>query len=411
MPFLLLMPSYNQAHFIAEAVRSILAQDDPDWELWIVDNSTDDTPKVMRRFTDSRIRFHHVPTRMDPGSCLNWMLQRAQGRDFSYVHTDNNLHPGYVGRMRAALAGDALCLAYCDMKIIDQSGRRTAVSRRGAFDLPRLLSMGPLGVPFAATTELAARLGGFSAGDVADDVRFCAQAYGMARFVYLPQPLIDYRLHETSRTAGNGDMRSVRAAFLRAFEGLVPQLQARGVRPLEALAEAIRQKFQDLDCLVEDLWYRKFARHLTAWFEGDACVEPFARVGLLQLPGWYGQALPPLLGRWGGRWHAPWTTLRLLFHFRRLRRDFRQARIYLRDRLVPWAWLSCKMPRDPGLRFRITSCDIRTIWGAWILHKELGWQPAIDPGCKDVPSWLRWPHANGDEPRLDLHAQPQFGIT
>jgi len=79
-------------------------KDDPDWELWIVDNSSDKTPEVMRQFTDPRIHFNHIPTRMDPGSCLNWMLERATGRDFSYVHTDNNLHVSYVRRMRAALA-------------------------------------------------------------------------------------------------------------------------------------------------------------------------------------------------------------------------------------------------------------------------------------------------------------------
>jgi hypothetical protein len=33
MTFSLLMPSYNQARFIGEAVASVLAQDDPDWEL------------------------------------------------------------------------------------------------------------------------------------------------------------------------------------------------------------------------------------------------------------------------------------------------------------------------------------------------------------------------------------------
>ena len=53
-PFLLLMPSYNQAHYIGEAVQSVLAQDDPNWQLWIVDNSGDSTPEA-RRFSNSAI--------------------------------------------------------------------------------------------------------------------------------------------------------------------------------------------------------------------------------------------------------------------------------------------------------------------------------------------------------------------
>src|SRR5688572_21276974 len=173
MPFLLLMPSYNQSHYIVDAVRSVLAQDDTDWELWIVDNSTDATPKVMGEFQDPRIRFHHIDSRMDPGSCLNWMLERAVGREFSYIHTDNNLHPSFVRRMRAALQGHEFGLAYCDMRTIDDRGVHRNVYRRGEFDLPRLLSIDTLGVPFASTTALARRVGGFSVKDFADDVVFC----------------------------------------------------------------------------------------------------------------------------------------------------------------------------------------------------------------------------------------------
>ncbi len=69
-PFQLLMPSYNQAHFIREAVESVLGQEDPDWDLWILDNSSDETPRVMAAFTDPRIHFIHEPRRMDPFSTL-----------------------------------------------------------------------------------------------------------------------------------------------------------------------------------------------------------------------------------------------------------------------------------------------------------------------------------------------------
>src|SRR5882757_879432 len=204
MPFLLLMPSFNQARYIVAAISSVLAQEDTDWELWIVDNSTDDTPMVMKQFTDRRIHYHHVPTRMDPGSCLNWMLAHAHGELFSYLHTDNNLYPSYVRHMKVALLGHELGLAYCDMCVIDDQGQRVKLFRRGAFDLPRLLSLDTLGVPFAATTELARRIGGFTVKDFADDVRFCISAYGIAEFIYVREPIIEYRIHTGSRTEDAG---------------------------------------------------------------------------------------------------------------------------------------------------------------------------------------------------------------
>jgi len=54
MPFLLLMPSFNQARYIVAAISSVLAQEDPDWELWIVDNSP--LPPVAREI------FAHRPS-------------------------------------------------------------------------------------------------------------------------------------------------------------------------------------------------------------------------------------------------------------------------------------------------------------------------------------------------------------
>jgi glycosyltransferase involved in cell wall biosynthesis len=52
-----LMPAYNAADFIAEAIQSVLAQTFTGFELLIVnDGSIDDTEKIIRSFTDPRIR-------------------------------------------------------------------------------------------------------------------------------------------------------------------------------------------------------------------------------------------------------------------------------------------------------------------------------------------------------------------
>src|SRR5262245_21424106 len=298
MGFLLLMPSYNQARYIAEAVHSILEQDDPDWELWIVDNSTDRTPEVMREFDDPRIRFHHIPERMDPGSCLNWMLERARGEHFSYVHTDNYLHAAYVRRLRRALAGHELGLAYCDMRVIDEAGNPKQLFRRGAFDLPRLLSLDPLGVPFAATTELARRVGGFGVDDVADDVFFCSSSYGLADYIHVPDPLIDYRVHGGSRTEHTGGSDRMRDEFLSMSPRLRAILERRGIAPVEVLAEAIEQRLDEFDWYLEDRWYRRLGRSIEPWWEGRPRAEHFFHAGLLQELGIPVPEGGPRIGRW-----------------------------------------------------------------------------------------------------------------
>ena len=217
MPFSLLMPSYNQAHFIREAVDSVLAQDDPDWELWILDNSTDETPAVMAAYQDARIHFVHEPARMDPGTCLNWMLERAQGEHFSYIHTDNRLLPGFVRAHRKALAAHPLALAVCDYWEITEAGQRRKVRRRqDPFPLRRLFSVDTIGVPFAATVELARRLGGFSTSDLADDVLFVLRADPLGPRVHIHEPQMEYRVHGGSRFLASG-LGRVQRAILRSI--------------------------------------------------------------------------------------------------------------------------------------------------------------------------------------------------
>lgn len=254
MPFLLLMPSYNQAHFIAEAVDSCLAQDDQDWELWILDNSTDGTPEVMKAYSDPRIHFIHEPRRMDPGTCLNVLLEQAEGDHFSYIHTDNRLSKGFVRRHRRALNSHPLALAYCDYWEMNSAGKRPRLRRRpDQFPTSRLFSSDSIGVPFAATTALAAAIGGFTSEDLADDVYFVVRADGVGPRIHIAEPLVEYRVHGDSRTEIWGVQR-VRQAIYRSvlqayrvrsaalpdpYEGTLPRILAhvdRAARMARSLA-------------------------------------------------------------------------------------------------------------------------------------------------------------------------------
>jgi glycosyltransferase involved in cell wall biosynthesis len=402
-PFLLLMPSFNQAHYIADAVRSVFAQDDPDWQLWILDNSTDNTPEVMRQFADPRIHFHHIPERMDPGSCLNWMLERANGDHFSYLHTDNNLEPSYVRLFRTALQGKEVALAYCDMHVIDAQGRRTDLFHRGAFDLPRLLSFDTLGVPFAATTSLATRLGGFSTEDVADDVRFCVSAFGLAEFIYLREPMIEYRLHEASRTEAAGGYAGMRRAFLIALPKAVQSLERRGLEPRQAMAREIGQRLTDFENLAHSLWRDKLESYPVRWL-GEFNLDQLFSEGVFTLqsmfPGAYSPSRPFIAWTADGRWTNPIRYALIRKHVGR-NRELRRLVNRAVPILLPWAHVALGVPAGSTPRFRIRGLDFRTVWAARQLQAELGWIPLLDPAIDILPRWLKWGRARGSEPLLN----------
>ncbi len=58
MKYSILTPTYDRADVLPFAVRSVIAQTETDWELFIVgDGCTDNTAKVVAKFSDPRIRW------------------------------------------------------------------------------------------------------------------------------------------------------------------------------------------------------------------------------------------------------------------------------------------------------------------------------------------------------------------
>src|SRR5262249_5004591 len=89
----IVLPSYNHAAFIADAVRSALSQTYRDFELIVVDDgSTDETLHVLAGFRDARIR---ILTQANRGAhaAINRGLTEAAGRYLAILNSDDMLHP------------------------------------------------------------------------------------------------------------------------------------------------------------------------------------------------------------------------------------------------------------------------------------------------------------------------------
>ena len=99
MPFVtVIMPAYNVAPYLREAVESVLAQTYRDWELVIVDDgSTDGTAAIADECAqlDDRIRLVRQENRGLAGA-RNTALQAGRGEFFALLDSDDIWDPGFL---------------------------------------------------------------------------------------------------------------------------------------------------------------------------------------------------------------------------------------------------------------------------------------------------------------------------
>ncbi|SDZ41096.1 glycosyltransferase family 2 protein [Herbiconiux ginsengi] len=127
------IPAFNNADFIADAVRSVLDQDHPDFELVVADHSsTDDTRAVLETFADDpRVTLLNTPA--GGGAEANWrrVSEAATGEYLKLLPGDDLLYPGALRAHSDALdVHPGVVLVSSPRDILDARGRVT-IKKRG----------------------------------------------------------------------------------------------------------------------------------------------------------------------------------------------------------------------------------------------------------------------------------------
>ncbi|MEB3294023.1 MAG: glycosyltransferase family A protein [Synechococcales bacterium] len=91
------IPTFNRADFLTQAIASIQAQTYHDWELWVCDDgSTDETPQVMARYQDDRIRYLRHEHHIGKSNNMRSGYEVATGDYFLKLDDDDRLTPHFL---------------------------------------------------------------------------------------------------------------------------------------------------------------------------------------------------------------------------------------------------------------------------------------------------------------------------
>jgi glycosyltransferase involved in cell wall biosynthesis len=123
-----LIPTYNYARFLPEAIESVLTQDFKDFELLIVDDgSADDTAAVVQPFCerDARVRFSVNAANLGMVNNWNHCLAQARGKYVKFLFGDDRLcQPQALTRLVALLEKNpTVTLAAAARVILDNRSR------------------------------------------------------------------------------------------------------------------------------------------------------------------------------------------------------------------------------------------------------------------------------------------------
>lgn len=104
--FSIIMPVYNHAEYLPEAIDSVRAQSFADWELIVIDDgSTDGSGGIAESYAarDGRLRFLRQ-SNAGPAAARNAALRRARADWLAYLDSDDTWYAGTLQAYQQAIA-------------------------------------------------------------------------------------------------------------------------------------------------------------------------------------------------------------------------------------------------------------------------------------------------------------------
>jgi teichuronic acid biosynthesis glycosyltransferase TuaG len=306
----IIMPAYNAERYIADSIRSVLAQTYQNWELVVVDDgSTDDTAEVARRFaaSDRRIRYFRQQNG-GPGKARNAGVEKSSGPLVAFLDADDLwLREKLELQIKVAEEKEA-DVVFTDgfffdgENVTDESGSNFAVVHgrfEGAemFDLLLVRNRLPT-LSVLLRREAFNQAGGFAEEYICEDYDLWLKLAKLGAVFYgMEEKLVRYRRHPASSTHRESKVLGPMAAVVRRH------IDGGGLGEAEK-RERLRGLYRDLiAALVEEgnlAEAGEYMKEFYAWDRGGL-VTAAQRALMAALPGQFNFISRELLYR--TEWH------------------------------------------------------------------------------------------------------------
>jgi glycosyltransferase involved in cell wall biosynthesis len=197
-------PSYNQARYVEQTIKSVLSQDYPRIEYILVDGgSTDGTQNIIKKYEDKLAWWVSEKDRGQTDA-INKGFARASGEVLAWINSDDTYEPGAVSAAVKYLQDHPeIGMVYGDCNFINESGKVVG-KFSSAQTSYRLLRRGYSHIPQQTMffrADLWKQVGPLDPSFYfAMDYDLWTRIAGRAEIKYLPQMWANFRLHTSGKT-------------------------------------------------------------------------------------------------------------------------------------------------------------------------------------------------------------------
>lgn len=202
-PFVsVITPSFNQAAYLEQTIRSVLGQDYPNLEYIVIDGgSTDGSREILERFAPDLAYWVSEPDR-GQSDAINKGLQKARGDVVAWLNSDDVYLPRAIAEAVAALMPvPDVGMVYSSCLEIDSDGRITGKSRARQYDLADLLAFNIIPQPTVfMKREVLDRVGSLNPNlHFLFDHELWIRAASLTRLRFAPHYWAAARIHSESK--------------------------------------------------------------------------------------------------------------------------------------------------------------------------------------------------------------------
>ena len=225
-----LLPVYNGERFIAQSVRSVLAQTFRDFELVVVDDgSADRTLEIVSGFQDPRIRLVRLPEHKGLVEALNVGLRSIESELVARMDADDDCLPGRFERQVRFLDAHP-DVALCGSWTQQFGNGASAISRPPASPHEvhaRLFFGWSIDHPSVMMRRDFLALHGLEYDEAfrhVEDQDFFMRVAEVGKIANIPEVLLRTREHEAnvSRVYRQEQVRTEKALYVRQLQALLP---------------------------------------------------------------------------------------------------------------------------------------------------------------------------------------------